>query len=467
MKKHHLIYIVLVLLVIGSACRIRDSADTPTPTGEAAVQATEVPSADTPSPTFTPVPTPQATPEPTPTDPIFSPSDNLGELAYSYTQRFVEALGARESASAQEEAAADFIAAELTALGYDIEIQEFTVQRYDTTEPFITISSPVEETIVSRFVHLSGTGETTASIVHVGFGEPEAYPEEGLEGKIALIQRGVLFFEDKVQNAQNAGASAAIIYNNEEAELYATLSSPAEIPSLTISRADGERLVEMLEEGDVVLDVRLLRFPTPSRNVVASRIVSGFNTVVVGAHMDTVADVDGANDNGSGIGILLALAQETTKVDTIPYSIHFIAFGSEEIGLLGSANWVNSLSPLGGRSSIRAMLNFDAVGSGELQLGGDPGLVAQGLTLATDLGLDAYEGQQPRGLASDHAVFLAVGIPAMYFAGTDLSRIHTPEDTLEHIDQDLLGNAARLGIAMLDYFAVEGAGGFRLPESEE
>ena len=464
MKKYLLISIVLVLLVLGSACRIRDSAATPTPTEEASVQPTEVSSTVTPSPTFTLTPTPRSTPEATPTAPLYSPSDNLGEIAFSYTQRFVEELGARESASDREEAAANFIAAELTELGYNAEMQEFTVQRYDTTEPFVAISSPVEESIEARFVHLSGTGEASASIVQVGFGEPDDFPEEGLNGKIALIQRGLLFFEDKVQNAQNAGASAAIIYNNEEAELFATLSSAAEIPALTISQADGERLVEMLEEGEVVLDVRLLRFPTPSRNVVASRIVSGFKTIVIGAHMDTVSDVDGANDNGSGIGLLLALAQETAKLKTVPYSIHFIAFGSEEIGLLGSANWVNSLSPLGGRSNIRAMLNFDSVGSGELQLQGDQELVDQGLSLAAGLGLDVSRGQLPRGGASDHDVFLAVGIPAMIFSGTDISRIHTAEDTLEFIDQDLLSEAARLGIAMLDYFAEEGASGFRQPE---
>ena len=345
MKKYRLISIVLVLLVIGSACRTQDSSDTPVPTEEASVQSTEVPATNTPYPTFILTPTPRFTPRSTPTGPIFSPSDNLGEIAFSYTQRFVEELGTRESASAQEEAAANFIAAELTKLGYDTEIQEFTVQRYDTTEPFVAISSPVEEPIQSRFITLTGTGEVSASIVHVGVGEPGDFPEEGLNGKIALIQRGLIFFEDKVQNAQNAGASAAIVYNNEEAELFATLSSAAEIPSLTISQVDGERLVEMLEEGEVILDVRLLRFPMPSRNVVASRVVSGFNTIVIGAHMDTVSDVDGANDNASGIGVLLALAQETTKVESIPFTLHFIAFGSEEIGLLGSGNWVNNLSP--------------------------------------------------------------------------------------------------------------------------
>lgn len=464
MKKFRLISLVLItLVVVGAACRIRDPSPTSVPTEEVSAQPTEVPATNTPYPTFILTPSPRVTPRSTPTGPVFTPSEDLGEIAYSYAERLINEVGNRESASAQEEAAAKFIAQELTELGYNVEIQQFTVERYDTSQPFITISSPVEESIDARFITLTGTGEVTASVVHVGLGDLGDFPEEGIEGQIALIQRGEIFFEDKVQNAQNAGASAAIIYNNEESELFATLSSPAQIPALTISKADGENLLALLEDGEVTVNVRLLRFPTPSRNVVASREVSGFNTIVIGAHMDTIADVDGANDNASGIGVLLALAKEVQKAKSIPYTLHFVAFGSEEIGLIGSTNWVNNLSPLGGRSKIRAMLNFDSVGSGELELLGTLELVDQVLMLATDLGFDVSRGDRPRGTASDHDVFLAVGIPAMLFVGSDVSRNHTPEDTLEFIELDRLNEAARLGVAMLEYFVQEGASGFRLP----
>ena len=95
---------------------------------------------------------------------------------------------------------------------------------------------------------------------------------------------------------------------------------------------------------------------------------------------------------------------------------------------------------------------------------GDLELIDEAFNLATELGFDVSIGDRPRGTASDHDVFLAVGIPAMLFVGTDISRVHTPDDTLDFIDQDLLGEATRLGIAMLEFFAAEGTSRFRMPE---
>ena len=48
-----------------------------------------------------------------------------------------------------------------------------------------------------------------------------------------------------------------------------------------------------------------------------------------------------------------------------------------------------------------------------------------------------------------------VGIPTLFLSSNDLSRNSSPEDTIEHINPDLLGYAAEIGIAMLDSLAEE------------
>ena len=86
--------------------------------------------------------------------------------------------------------------------------------------------------------------------------------------------------------------------------------------------------------------------------------------MVLGGHYDTVPDVPGANDNGSGIATLLVIAREVSEI-SYPFTLRIIAFGSEELGLEGSRFYVDSLSPEEQKGTV-AMLNFDALGSGEV-----------------------------------------------------------------------------------------------------
>ena len=107
----------------------------------------------------------------------------------------------------------------------------------------------------------------------------------------------------------------------------------------------------------------------PSRNVIAELPGAG-EGVIVGAHYDTVPDSIGASDNSSGMGALLAMA-ERLEGRSFPFSLRFVAFGSEEPGLHGSEYYVDSLSPEE-LENIYLMINLDSVGSGNrLVVSGD------------------------------------------------------------------------------------------------
>ena len=135
--------------------------------------------------------------------------------------------------------------------------------------------------------------------------------------------------------------------------------------------------------------------------------------------------------------------------------MRFIAFGSEELGLRGSRHYVNSLSDEE-ISSTLIMMNFDALATGP-QVGviGDHALADQLVDSANASGIDTQRVFRLTGGSSDHASFRAAGIPFVFFMADDFSRIHTPQDTLDFAQPELLGGSAALGVTLLDMLADE------------
>ena len=189
-------------------------------------------------------------------------------------------------------------------------------------------------------------------------------------GGIALIQRGTCSFALKAYNAQAAGASAVIIFNQgntpERSGLIvgnATAPPPApgplSIPVVGASFADGSALSQVGSTARVDVDPPESR---PQVNVIAE--LPGTNTanvVMAGAHLDSVQAGPGINDNGSGSASLLELAEQLAN--HIPQNTVRLAWwGAEESGLLGSSAYVASLSQAE-KDRIALYLNFDMVGS--------------------------------------------------------------------------------------------------------
>jgi subtilisin family serine protease len=80
-------------------------------------------------------------------------------------------------------------------------------------------------------------------IVFAGLGKASDFTGKDVTGKLALIQRGEITFDEKIKNAKNAGAKAVIVYNNVDGQISAYLGEAVGlIPSFRLSKADGERL---------------------------------------------------------------------------------------------------------------------------------------------------------------------------------------------------------------------------------
>ena len=343
-------------------------------------------------------------------------------------------------------------------LGYVTSVQDFSVGVFRAGVELDSTSGVAPDAPRAVPITLTAEGIATGALSYAGRAFEEDIRPERLNGRIALIERGVTTFEEKVNRVADAGAVGAIIFNNVEGQFRGTLYAPSRIPAVAVSQSDGHRLLALLEQGETEATVWVGTVPSPSRNVIADKrgTAGDGRTVIIGAHYDTVANTEGASDNGSGIATVLTLAEYMAGRDFL-YDVRIILFGSEEIGLLGSQHYVANMSEEEIENTV-AMLNFDALGSGtRLDTAGDPALTdrthAIGFNLGMELGRFSEERWAGQGGASDHGPFRLAGILAQYITGGDKSRINSPADEIRHINPDLLGMATAIGIRLLDWLA--------------
>ena len=225
--------VVLAALIV--AC---GTAGAPTPAADPQTTAASPP-ADVPASTPVPSPTagqaalvsPTATAPTTPAPRVRPAPDarsslpELTESTWAFLQMLTNELSPRESATEEERVAADFLVSELEALGLEPVLQPFTVEVLDRDVPVLAIDGPEELDLGGIPLRLSAEGRVTASVVDVGLAFPEDVDAERLRGKIALIGRGTLTFQAKVRRVQEAGAVAAVIYNDRPGRFAGRLST--------------------------------------------------------------------------------------------------------------------------------------------------------------------------------------------------------------------------------------------------
>jgi Zn-dependent M28 family amino/carboxypeptidase len=362
-----------------------------------------------------------------------------------------ETIGSRPAGSPAERRAAAGLAEKLAALGYTTQLQPFPVRRFDDRGARVAFVEEPSRTVQAAVLQYSAGGTVRGRLVSVGLGQPADLAQRDLRGAVALLQRGELTFGDKVRHAAAAGAVAAIIYNNQAGLFEGTLGAPAPIPAVAISAADGHALIERLAAGPltVELTVDASIIETTSQNVVATLPGSSDRVIVLGGHYDSVPAGPGANDNASGTATALELAR-VLRERPLPFTVRIVLFGAEEIGLVGSRAYVQALSPAERERTV-AMLNFDMVGVGDrLTVSGSVDLVGLAIETARRIGapVDGTSGGRV-GRGSDHASFMEVGIPALFFYRGEDPRYHSPEDRAEYVEPQHLAAAGRLALELL------------------
>jgi aminopeptidase YwaD len=358
-------------------------------------------------------------------------------------------IGPRPAGELDELRAAEYIRQQLSGYGYQAELQEF--QFNDTKEQVtLAISSSQAASYSANALAESGRGQIIAEVVAAGIGRPQDFPSDGLQGRIAIMERGELTFSDKVANALSAGARGAIIYNNQPGRFSGALFEEVTIPVVAVSREDGQQLLNLASQGRVTatLNVAIKMTTSTSRNVIG-RPSDGNCEIVVGGHYDSVPIAPGGNDNASGTAAVLEIARVAAAKGQNDDTC-FMAFGAEEIGLLGSMHFVDTLTQ-DQRQRLRGMINLDVVGTGNRwTLIGSQALVELADQGAQDLGIEVEAGNLPPGSSSDHFSFISAGIPAVFITIFGHPPIHTPQDTADIIQPELLAQAAEMGLYVLE-----------------
>ncbi len=357
-------------------------------------------------------------------------------------------IGSRPAGTEASRRAAEYLVRQLQGLGYEVETQPFTFRDYVDHGSEVRLIGG--RTVSANTLRESPAGSVQAQLVAAGLGRPEDFSAVDARGKVVLVQRGTLTFREKARNAAAAGAAAIIIYNNQPGNFQGTLGEPGQIPAVSISQEDGNALAQQLRNGPVEIEVTVrseVREVT-DQNVVARKPGNSGKIVIVGGHYDSVPAGPGANDNGSGTAISLELAR--ILADGYPHEVRVVLFGAEENGLVGSAEYVQTLDA-DTRGRVVAMLNLDMVGVGErLRLGGSPELVNLATELAAGLGLRPERIPPDQAGGSDHVNFLRANIPALFFWRPDDPAYHTANDRPENVDPARVEEVGRLALAVLE-----------------
>lgn len=373
-----------------------------------------------------------------------------GSAALAHVRALSQEIGARAAGTPADARGVEYMAGVLRQLGYAVETQPFPFRFFEEVQPpVLTVVAPQAEKLNPLTMEYSGStpeGGVEAEVVAAGLGREEDFRGRRLDGKVALIERGEIFFSAKAANAANAGAAAVIIFNNQPgAPQIGTLQNPAPVPVVMVSQDEGRAVARLATAGPVRvrLVVRTATGQRTSHNVIGIKrgTRAPGEIVVVGGHRDSVHVSPGANDNASGIAATLEAARLLAGVPT-ERTIHFIGFGAEELGLVGSRFYVQN--PPG---TIVGMVNMDMVGRGQLSVGNSNDnvqLVDLAEQVARRLGIEVRRFRLRGQGGSDHASFERIGVPTVFIHTGDDAVIHTPNDAVDRIDPALLAQAATL-----------------------
>jgi len=293
---------------------------------------------------------------------------------------------------------------------------------------------------------------------------------------------------NKVLTAKDKGAVGVFLVSPSDIEKTDVIMhmqfdkspSDAGIPVFSITRALADKLLASMNYSIAALEAEIKENHKPvslyldpvvtaTAEIVKTRVtaqnVAGLiegtdpvlknEYVIIGAHFDhlgiggegsgtrtpdTVAVHNGADDNASGTAGLIELAQKlAANRSALKRSIVIVAFTGEEMGLLGSKEFVNK--PPVDLKKVNAMINMDMIGrfnheTKTISIGGTgTSAEADSILKILEAKRDFKVSRSPDGYGpSDHASFYSENIPVFYFTTGAHEQYHTPADDIELID---------------------------------
>ncbi len=393
------------------------------------------------------------------------------EKMKSHLHVLCEEIGERRVGSKKNRDATDYALKTLNELGWETEVTELSVMDWMTEGATLTCENESIEVFSSHYsLGCAVKGELIAidtisqlelanirDKVVLLYGEiasqqiaPKNFPfwnPEEHKFLISLIEKGKP--KAIITATERNSALAGGVYPFPMFE-----DGDFDIPSVFMKDTEGEKLLGCT--GKIVeLVSKAKRIPEKAYNVIGRRNPTAKNRIVITAHIDTKIDTPGAIDNGTGVAVLLALA-EMLKDYSLDYQIELVVFNGEDYyGATGQVEYVKQNTGL--FSDILLNINIDGAGYMEDFSCFSPFNLPENVQTALNKvltnnpeiveGLPWYQG--------DHSLFLQNGTPAIavssnwFIKNMDCQDItHTPKDNLGIVNFERVAECA-LGIAEL------------------
>ena len=365
----------------------------------------------------------------------------------------------------------------------DARIEEFDIQGWERGDSEIRRGDEVVASGQNACIALprSPSAEATGDFVDLGYGVPEDF-EGDLTGKVVMVSSDTpdavdrfIHRREKYYHAVEAGAAGFVFANHVEGTLPPTGSvgtgdAPiGDIPAVGVSKETGARLARRREGETLTVAVDCETPDATSGNAVADIGPDTDGYLVVSCHVDAHDLAEGAMDNGAGTATIVevanALAARESELDT---RVRFVGFGAEEVGLVGSSRFAESVDP----DRVKAVVNVDSNVFGrtlKLDHHGFDALEAAGERVS-----DRFD--HPIALGgelvphSDHWPFVERGIPGYMVSGETEGRGrgwgHTGADTLDKLESRNLREQAILLTELVVDLAGDGVSTARRPTDE-
>jgi hypothetical protein len=355
----------------------------------------------------------------------------------------VRTIGERVAGGPGEHAAAKYLTQRLTSAGLDVDLERFTFRGWRTLAPASLDLHDSEPVAAVALPYTPATGP------------------HGVSGRLAragdwpLIPRRLVCTRFTLRDTGGNAVAAILVSPAGEARPLPNTQPLLSQPTVVVGASDGERLARLTDSGADV-DARLVspmawEGPLQSANLVAEAGRTA-RAIAVTAHYDCVTGSTGANDNASGVALLLRLAQQIGLETRGDIGFCFILCGAEEPFLVGSRKHVAELAAEGALSRIVACLNLDMVAVGErfsIRRSHGPPWEGTAEAISNSFGSTLPIGETGPMPSSDQWAFHEAGIPSAQLTREPDPAWHSPEDVSERFGAEELDEAEQIAAALL------------------
>jgi uncharacterized protein len=408
------------------------------------------------------------------------------------------ALAGRQAGSSGAEAAAAYIADRFSDYGLEpVGENGGFFQTFPLTYPKLLAAPRLEivglkDQVVEPFAYrqdyllvpdaLGGQGSAVGELIWV---LDEEYRDMDLAGKIVLRLPSEAMDVETRRAAEHGASGLILIGPKQNDEVWAKTLLPPELPAvdaipvLQLTKGGYERLLEAIgQTHEALLDsppaqplgieVRVEISFSPLESGQTANVLGllpgsdpdlAQEVIVLGAHYDHVGDdppggqgggrrYPGANDDASGVAVLLEIARLWQAAGYQPgRSVLFAAWGAQELGELGSRYYVDH--PLLPLKDTVAMLQLDTVGGGEgYYLEAQGGSAREGLLVfnlqVADEWVDGRLTLRSKWAQSDQIPFHEAGVPSLLITWREASEDNWPVEIADEVDPYRLGVTGRM-----------------------